>query len=664
MASDRLRREIESLLRWPMRGGISTHLRGPVLGMRSSAVGESGYPPMEEPEDSVGFIFWPRSEAAEYGWGTPYTVNLPLGTTLTSSAYDHPSYRQYRLAGKSGTWAVTHNQTALGGRRWKVRGGRLLSWVPVGGWGELAPTGKNTGYPIYYRGNVLVTHTLPILAVSTVTKGGYDYIYALLLSVNQGWYVARIRVDWVAEAAVGTWQQSALAAAPDIAVDDIETYLLSWDGYDINASCTEAVGCFIKPVSTVLSAQFLCNGWEVLISWNDSAYGPSDDYSLMSPVATRVQTAYDAIAKSGTRVTGYLTSETTFLATLKVPICIRYREDADLTNRLELEMTLKDQVSKGETHTLVVEDRVYPCEFVWNHRMWNVGEVSIHARVTWNDDLVKERWIYRDLRHPSQDSTWTEQHLSCNFGESACLGNLTGIKTINNTQEFGYLAIPRKWQNSVEEDWALVDLQIARTAQAGIETAVGWTWNQYVGCVEVWNSTVTTQSEANDSYVCEIRTPRFDEVIESSVGDIVLQDPTFKNNVGSTSYTVNPYRSTLVQWQSMFHDGLPSGQKAFDYRWYIGYWISRITGSFVPSAAMSDGRSCSAFAPFEPYGSGIGSVLLFMPGGQVVAHLEEPGEAAAERVASRTVWSGGDLHLLTGTQGLYPSLRDHLGVVG
>jgi hypothetical protein len=67
MASDRLRREIESLLRWPMRGGISTHLRGPVLGMRSSAVGESGYPPMEEPEDSVGFIFWPRSEAAEYG---------------------------------------------------------------------------------------------------------------------------------------------------------------------------------------------------------------------------------------------------------------------------------------------------------------------------------------------------------------------------------------------------------------------------------------------------------------------------------------------------------------------------------------------------------------------------------------------------------------------
>lgn len=197
-----------------------------------------------------GFIFWPVSDSAVYGWGIPYEdaggpINPPLGTVLTSAASNDATYRQYRLVElQDGQFVVVHNQPYLGGHRWKLTKGRLLSWRPPAGWEAWAPVGHAT-YPVFYDGNYLTGHTNEILAVSWRSIGEIDYIYVLLRAGDTTIRAARQEINWDT-LVVGVWETS-----NTVSVSGQVQFLFDRGSAAINGSCTEAtVVTTLRAIST------------------------------------------------------------------------------------------------------------------------------------------------------------------------------------------------------------------------------------------------------------------------------------------------------------------------------------------------------------------------------------------------------------------------------
>jgi hypothetical protein len=150
---------------------------------------------------SGDFCYYPISDSAPYGWGEPYEnppgtpVNPPLGTTLGSGAYNDASFLQYRRAETiDSQTTIYHANPLMGGRRWKRNAGRVLSWEPVRGWRALAP-GGTLSYPIFYKGDPLVSYGSPIIAA--IAKD--QYIYAIANSVVS-YNVLRWEIDWTTPA--------------------------------------------------------------------------------------------------------------------------------------------------------------------------------------------------------------------------------------------------------------------------------------------------------------------------------------------------------------------------------------------------------------------------------------------------------------------------------
>jgi hypothetical protein len=217
---------------------------------------------LEETSKPV-FIYYPISTEAPYGWGTPFAVdgtpiNPPLGTILTFFAQNNMSFLQYRLADDQGKWAVSHGKEVLGGRKWKKIQYIVISWEGPLGWQSLAPSGKNSGYAIFFGGTVLTTYTRKIFAVSIITRDNINYIYALAEALAGGGQITIIRriVNWDAKDVVGDWQVSAPVSMPDA--------LMPFQA-DINASCNEAVAITSKPITG--TSDFLWNWWDSSWRW-------------------------------------------------------------------------------------------------------------------------------------------------------------------------------------------------------------------------------------------------------------------------------------------------------------------------------------------------------------------------------------------------------------
>jgi hypothetical protein len=197
---------------------------------------------------ATGFIFAPTSLDAPYSWGVPYEdsgipINPPLGTVLLSTNYiAAPPKRQYRnVSNETGAWVVKHNQDKLGGRMWKRKGGRMLSWGPVAGFERYLSSDKQSG-PIYYRGNwltgfpdVATSETHHVLAVNYTG----NTLFALVKSTgSSNLYVAKKAVDWETETADGPWIISSAFILPGgYAADELYKFGL----VDINNSCNQAV---------------------------------------------------------------------------------------------------------------------------------------------------------------------------------------------------------------------------------------------------------------------------------------------------------------------------------------------------------------------------------------------------------------------------------------
>jgi len=228
----------------------------------------------EEPEKTygTGFIFAPTSLDALYSWGVPYEdsgipINPPLGTVLLSTNYNTaPPKKQYRnVSEETGSWVVTHDQDKLGGRLWKRKGGRMLSWGPVAGFGHYLPSDKQSG-PIYYRGNWLAGYpdvanaeTHQILAVNYTG----NTLFALVKATgSSSLFIAKKEVNWETETASGPWSISTSFVLPG---GYSATALYSNGLVDINNSCNQAV------VTTWASdITYVRKTAEIDISWDDA----------------------------------------------------------------------------------------------------------------------------------------------------------------------------------------------------------------------------------------------------------------------------------------------------------------------------------------------------------------------------------------------------------
>lgn len=173
-----------------------------------------------------GFMYCPSDNTAPYGWGIPYIttngqlINPPLGSVLESM--EDPRSQQYRRAEKdnTGTWQVYHQQTAIGGSRWKKIGNNVLSWNGPPGWEEMPQKGpvnkKITSCPIWYLGTLLCGYPdtpdgydYSLLAVSWTKKENTEYIYILVRNQDNNTYkICRKIVNFKKHKVSSEWECS------------------------------------------------------------------------------------------------------------------------------------------------------------------------------------------------------------------------------------------------------------------------------------------------------------------------------------------------------------------------------------------------------------------------------------------------------------------------
>lgn len=167
MSARRLAQEIESLLRGRWRALLPQRpQRGPVRGTVSTAAAQGSADRADGTRSDdgsltpMGFILYPGSDAAPYGWGDPVTaVNAPLGTPL--SDYSRTTGNQRLASYVDGAWRVRHHTRYLAGSRaWLADPDDprsiVLSWDPGGA-------------RVCNRGRVYWQSPSPLLAVSLVS---------------------------------------------------------------------------------------------------------------------------------------------------------------------------------------------------------------------------------------------------------------------------------------------------------------------------------------------------------------------------------------------------------------------------------------------------------------------------------------------------------------
>lgn len=154
---------------------------------------------------TYGFVLYPSSDDAVYGWGDPFTVNLPLGTVLAS--FDQAKIPQTLLDSIDGDLTVTRQEDQQAGEHyWKGENyDYVLSWryyTDSGIWSngvKVADKGVNAAaiyhdggqaYLVYKRGinNRVVRYECEVTSDGIVTSVGSYAGYIRLRNAVQTMY--------------------------------------------------------------------------------------------------------------------------------------------------------------------------------------------------------------------------------------------------------------------------------------------------------------------------------------------------------------------------------------------------------------------------------------------------------------------------------------------